>query len=63
MDSVDSATMVGKCYLFGVSRALGKNWKQGCKYWKQFFRHIVLLKYILINFKELFKHSQKNSVL
>ena len=28
MDSVDSATMVGKCYLFGVSRALGRNWKQ-----------------------------------
>ena len=28
MDSVDSATMVGKCYIFGVSRALGKKWKQ-----------------------------------
>ena len=28
MDSVDSATMVGKCYLFGVNRDLGLNWKQ-----------------------------------
>ena len=42
MDSVDSATMVGKCYLFGVSRALGKNWKQvyaitGLQIWKQLF--------------------------